>query len=62
MVWRIKMDIGAYFESLKYVFPFIKSNAALKALAHVIFRAEQNNSGFYPITIDQIGVGGSVER
>jgi len=49
-------------ENLKSVFPFIKSNAALKALAHVIFRAEQINSGFYPITIDQIGVGGSILR
>lgn len=49
-------------EKLKCAFPFIKSNIAFKALAHVILRAKQINSGFYPIIIDHIGVGGSVLR
>ena len=47
---------------LRSTFPYIESDAALKALAHVIFRAEQVNSEFYPITIDQIGIAGSVLR
>ena len=49
-------------EKLKCAFPFIKSNIAFKALAHVILRAKQINSEFYPIIIDHIGVGGSVLR
>ena len=44
-------DSEPYVKKLKSMFPLIKSNVALKALAHVIFRAEQVNSEFYPITI-----------
>jgi len=55
-------NLGLHVEKLKSMFPFIKSNAALRALTHVISRAEQLNSEFYPVTVDQIGVGGSILR
>ena len=55
-------DSKLYVKRLRSMFPFIENDAALKALAHVIFRAKQVNSEFYPITIDQIGIAGSVLR
>ena len=55
-------DSELYVKGLRSMFPFIESDAALKALAHVIFKAEQVNSEFYPITIDQVGIAGSVLR
>lgn len=55
-------DSELYVKRLRSMFPFIENDAALKALAHVIFRAKQVNSEFYPITIDQIGIAGSVLR
>ncbi len=44
------------FEQLRGI---VKSDVALKALAHVIDRASSLNRGRFPVYIDVVGLGGS---
>ncbi|AEA47894.1 hypothetical protein [Archaeoglobus veneficus] len=40
----------------------IRSNVAIKAIKHVVQRAEQFNNEYFPVKIEEIGIGGSSIR
>lgn len=40
----------------------VKSNTAIKAIQHVIKRAELFNRLYFPVMITKIGIGGSILR